>query len=759
MQQPVSRRDVYSPSLSARVGGRDVELVSASMDRSLPDPLAGGSLTAASGDLVAVEGADVAQTVATPWDPGTAWPPVPQSPVSVSMDTGAGPVSVLGNGRVVSASGGSSGREVSVEVSDAYQSLNRTISWDAVAGVMPSLQEGVFPRYVSMNTTSITDHILRECGWETTPLGVSHVMLDVPAQGSMWPRRGRVDTSNRMDGGGFSYWLSSDWGVAAADVDATYTLLGGGYTLAGRGGVELAAMTQTSSQSSSGGMFLDVQVGAALGASIRLSWTDSNVFVRLRNPTGGYFTAVSVPRSNGLAYATIKYISSTSVQVILRSGGASASEVVSVAAGLTSGEMRIARIWGQGRGGGFLVQAPSNLGALEGWEPSAVLYPRLSSRNALRVRPPVEGENCADLLAQQCEAEGATYWIDETGVLRWWDLARLEAQSSVAALTSDDDIAEAGFTWSHDLSQVKSRVSVKWREPLAEMSWRTSIELHRGNGQTVQPGDVLEDWINVPDDEVWIMPDLNLDRAGGAGASELNSGLMSHYGAVIAGEGDDVDSWAHLHGSFLMTVTRVNDRAFKTWIQWTGSKPATMKLPSETATSFLWQVRRNENMPIIRGKAKWTLQDALTYSAQNGPSTAPEHGIDAGWWIQDAEQAQYIADYAGARLTVPQPVLSSIALIPIPGLQLGDVVEVRDTHVTRLTIRGIVVEDSRGIDADMGMSHAVAIRPTYVTRNGVTWEQWGSVMDSRTWQTFGAGQAGKTWQDWGTAPLLGEDVI
>ena len=749
MQQPVSRRDVYAPFLSARVGGRDVELVSASMDRSLPDPLAGGSLTAASGDLVAVEGADVAQTVATPWDPGTAWPPGPQSPVSVSMDTGAGPVSVLGNGRVVSASGGTSGREVSVEVSDAYQSLNRTISWDGVADIMPSQQEGVNPRYVGMTSTAVTDTILRACGWFSTPPLTNYVMLSVPAQGSMWPERGYVDTSNRLDAGGYPYWLLANWGVAAADVDASYTLQGGGYTIAGRGGVELSAMTQTSGASQPGTMFLDVYAGSA---RVRLSWTDSDVFVRLRNPGGEYFTAVTVPRSNGLAYASIKYVSATSVLVTLRSGGAQAAQAVTVDAGLTSGAMTTARISGQGRGGGFMVAAPDTQGTLTGWAPNAVIYPRLSNRNALRVRPPVEGENCADLLAQQCEAEGATYWIDETGVLRWWDLARLEAQSSVATLTSDDDIAESGFTWSHDLSQVKSRVSVKWREPLAEMSWRTSIELHRGNGQTLQPGDVLEDWINVPDDEVWIMPDLNLDRAGGVGAEELNRGLMSHYGAVIAGEGDDVDSWAHLHGSLLMTVTRVNDRAFKTWIQWTGSKPATMKLPSEKATSFLWQVRRNENMPIIRGKAKWTLREALTYSAQNGPATAPEHEIDAGWWIQDEAQAKYTADYAGARLTVPQPVLSSIALIPIPGLQLGDVVEVRDERVTRLTIRGIVIEDSRSIDADMGMSHAVAIRPTYVTRNGVTWEEWASVASPKTWAQWSTSEGG-TWQQWGSNPL------
>ena len=106
MQQPISRRDVYAPSLSARIGGREVELVSVSMDRALPDPLAGGSLTAASGELVAVEGADVASTVATPWDPGSQWPPVPEASASLSMDTGSGPVQLLANGRVISAGGG-----------------------------------------------------------------------------------------------------------------------------------------------------------------------------------------------------------------------------------------------------------------------------------------------------------------------------------------------------------------------------------------------------------------------------------------------------------------------------------------------------------------------------------------------------------------------------------------------------------------------------------------------------------------------------
>src|SRR5699024_6167417 len=121
------------------------------VDRALPDPLAGGVLAAASASFSAVEGDDVTRTVATPWDPGTSWPPVPESPASVSMDAGAGPVSLMANGRVVSASGGTSGREVSVEVSDAYQTLDRPISWDGLADAMPALTEATTQRYVSLH--------------------------------------------------------------------------------------------------------------------------------------------------------------------------------------------------------------------------------------------------------------------------------------------------------------------------------------------------------------------------------------------------------------------------------------------------------------------------------------------------------------------------------------------------------------------------------------------------------------------------------
>lgn len=754
MQQPVSRRDVYSPSLSARIGGREVELVSASMDRALPDPLAGGSLTAASGELVAVEGADVASTVATPWDPGTQWPPVPETPASVRMDTGSGMVSLLTNGRVMSADGGSSGREVGVEVADQYQSLDRSISWDAVAAAMPSQDERGTSRYVSMLTSSIVDMILRHCGWFSTPPKMQWVVLSVPGQGTMWPEIGTVEKCLGTESGAFPSWPLSPWGVAVSGVDSDYWLGGPGHSVKERGRVELAAMT---AGSGGGSMRIEARSANNMGL-VRLSWTDGLGYLYVRGPGGTYVEAARVARTNGLLYATVEHVTDTLVSCTIRSGAASATASIAVDSRATTEPIRRATIAGNGAGGGFQIAHPAVPGTLTGWVPNAVINTRIASRNNLMVRRDEAGVNCADWLARMCEAEASTYWIDETGVLRWWDLARLESRAVAADLNSDDDIAEAGFTWSHSLSSVRSRASVKWQEPLREWSWTTSVDLYQGGGQTLQAGDVQEAWINVPDDEVWVMPDTSLLRVGTAGFEDFNRGIGSFYGGIISGTGDTVDQWAQLSGSLLMTVERVTDRAFKTWVQWTGTEPAVQRTPDEGPTSFLWRTRREFDLPIIRGKGKYVFTERLTYSAQNGPASAPEHAIDAGWLIQYPDQAQYVADYYGARATVPQPVLSSVALIPVPGLQLGDMVEVRDEHVTRLTVRGLVVEDSRSINADMDMQHAVAIRPLYVTRNGVTWQEWASVARPKTRAQWATNQ-NSTWASWGANPLLKENVI
>lgn len=760
MQQGITRREGYEPSLSATIGGREVDLASASVDRMLPDPVVGGTLTAASGELVAVEGPDVVSMVATPWDPGTVWPPVPETAASVRMDTGGGMVSLLTNGRVMSADGGSSGREVGVEVADQYQSLDKSISWDAVAGAMPPLQwDWDRRRYVSMNSVAVTDMILRHCGWYSTPPNLSWIALSVPGQGTMWPERGTVEWcgSRALSNlAGYPAWTNAPWGVGVSDFQGDYRLTGTQRTIKGQGRMELTAMVTVPSD------YSRMEVTNATGNGlVRLTWTSTQVRVEVRGGAGSFINTVALPITEGFVYATIRYYTDTEVDVFLHVGAETATARFTVDPLVTTTAGETARIISTGASAGFQVAYPTTSGALAGWVPNAQIRPRTSQRNFLDVLPSMEGGNCADLLAQQCEAEAATYWIDETGVLQWWDLARLEGRSSVATLTSDDDIAEPGFTWSHSLSSVKSRAAVKWRQPLREWKANHGVTLYQGSGKTMQAGDDnVEEWLNTPDDEVWIMPDLSVDRLGIVDMTDFNYGHGTASGAVVAGSGDDVDRWAdQITGTLTYSIERVTDRAFKTVTSWTGNVSVVMRTPSEGASSALWRVRRNIDLPLFRGKAKFMLTDQLTYSAQSGPATAPEHSVDADWWIQDPGQAQYTADYYGARVTIPQPVLSSVALIPIPGLQLGDMVEVRDEAVTRLTIRGLVVEDSKSINADMDLSHAVAIRPLWTSRNGVTFEEWGSVVRNSTYQQWGSRQAGDTYQEWGATPLRREDVI
>lgn len=756
VQQSPNRKDVYAPDMAAVVNGVTLDVSQVQVDRALPDPLAGGSLTAASASFTAVQGDDVVTTVSTPWDPSSQWPPVPESPASVSMDSGAGPVSLMANGRVVSASGGTSGREIDVEISDAYQTLDRPISWDAFSDAMPALTEATTQRYVSLRASAVTDMILRNCGWYATPPRVGFTALSVPAMGTMWPESGTCVSSTSTGGLGYPPMFTEPWGVGVGDVTAVYSRAAA-YSIKGRGRAELTAVA---GRLNGGTKHLLARTDGFRW--VRLSWTDSTASVWYTNAAGAAVVAVSMPRAAGsFLYATVEYVSDTSARIVLRVDGvASSSILVSPHSDVMTQHLTTFEISGDGVGGGFQVGFPSTSGSLASWTPNAVIYDRAGSFNALQVLPSVAGENCADLLNAQCEAQNATYWIDETGVLRWWDLAQLEARSTVATLTSDDDIAEGGFTWDHSLSSVKRSVTVNWRQPLIEGGWRTDVDLWQGSGQTLSLTDSnngSEDWIKAPDDEVWIMPDLSLSRVGDGSFDDFNYGWGSHYGAVTRTTAG-AEEWAQISGSYIVTVERVTDSSFKYVKTWTGSRQATERTPANAESAGMWGIRRGFDLPIIRGKKKYTLGDMVYEAAQKGPATAPDHVIDAGWWIQNETQAQKTADYAAARVTVPQPVLSSVALIPFPGLQLGDMVEVRDDAVTRLTIRGTVVEDSRDIDADMGMTHSVAIRPLYITRNGVTWQEWATAARPKSWSQWSNNQA-STWSTWGANPLLKETVI
>lgn len=746
MQQGLPEGEAFEPEVSVRLGSLDVDASRVDIDREMPDPLLQGGFTAAMGTVLATVGADAADHVPTPWDPSTVWPPVPEAFARIRTDMGDGSVQSL-TGRVSAVSGGTSGREVTVEVADRYQTLDRPISFRALGSRMPHPEPGEYTRYVGLNTLSITDMILRRCGWYATPPLLGHVTLSVPANGTMWPEVGNLETSGAyLSDNIFPIFWRVPWGLGVTQVDATYGMQPATHSVKSRGRMELAAMTNFISADRNW-TYLSAQ---AANGEFRLEWTPDSVRVLATNSAGNLFTAANIARSDGLAYAQIEYVTDSTVRVTLQSGSVSQTETVSVRSSIVTGPIATATIKGDHLGGGFQVAFPSQGGTLTGWSPT-VRMRRRDSSHLIDVWPPMQNVNCADLLREQCEAEAATFWIDEQGVLQWWHLDELDKQTNMATLTADDHMAEGGFSWSHELSAVKSGVSVEWKNVSVSVWSELMFDLWRGSGQSLDPGQTLEDFITVPDDEVWIVPDLDFFRTGTTGDSfgDYNRGVGSFYGGIVRSEG----AWAQSVANLAFTIERITDATFKYTLRWEAAVLGVeLKTPPAEASSALSMNRRSENLPILRGKSKYKTVDETYTAAQAGPSAAPELSIAGGWWIQRESQARAVADYVASRVTVPQPVLSAVDVVMWPGVQLGDVITIREDAVSHLTIRGLVVGDSRSMGD--GFSHSLAVRPIAVARDGVTWAEWGEFMQGSAWNSWGSSQAGKSWTQWGNDPLL-----
>src|SRR5699024_10023029 len=111
-------------------------------------------------------------------------------------------------------------------------------------------------------------------------------------------------------------------------------------------------------------------------------------------------------------------------------------------------------------------------------------------------------------------------------------------------------------------------------------------------------GERTEEIISAPSDEVWLLPDLDLDEIGVTGSlMDYNMSLGSWFGGVW----DDTTTWAA--GSHV-TIAGIGPGAYKvTTTTWSSGELRTLvqkSVPSGVA-SAVWQGRRNENLPILRG--------------------------------------------------------------------------------------------------------------------------------------------------------------
>ncbi|PWH05189.1 hypothetical protein DEO23_14000 [Brachybacterium endophyticum] len=757
MQRGLPSGHTLRGSVTTTLGGRTVDPSAVSIDREYADGLpGGGSFTAASGEVTYTPGADVVSQVSTPWAP-TPGVPSPEDTVSLSLNAGVGPVPVLPQGRVADASGALSSRDVTVGFTDLYRSLDQSISWDAMASRMVAEGDGGYWRNPGLFGVSVVDRIFRHCGWYATPYRIPGTIVSAPMQGSAWPEAGKLDRAERLSvPGAAPGWITSPWGMQARDATLTYTPIA--QRAISDNGLEITTMLPPDSGTAR-------IVCWFAGRRVQLVWSDVQVFVSVEQPVGSFANVVTLSRTAIgtdeaiTARVTRRAAGRVVVEIRTNRGTTSGTGETALTDGVMTSNLETVSVYGEGRIGAFQVSFPSVPFSIQGWRPSAVIHARAGIPNRLQVLPPAEGENCADMLEQLATAEYATYWIDETGVLQWWDLDRLAARGSVATLTTADHVT--AMKWSNSLASVYSRVVVKWKTTALSVSFKERIDLWQGNGETISPGDTLEDFITAPDNEVWLMPDLAFTRAGSVGYSfDFNHAIGSFFGGVVPGEGDTPDYWSSTAGVLGFTIQKITDAAFKTTTTWNGTATVVARTLDSEAESALWRIRRSFNLPILRGRMKYILNDAATTSTQSGPAGTQEMTVDVGRWIQYEDEAQNLADRLAGVVTTPSPELSDVSIVPAPGLQLGDKITISDPLISRLTYQGVIYADSRSISTSgsgLDMTHTIRFRPTAVSRNGgATWAEWASTVRPDTWKQWAADQGG-TWNQWGADPLGAED--
>lgn len=738
-----------NPSARVTVSGvtREVESLSFQADLSgaLPAPVVGGSgITAATGSIDWAEGAMASGTPHVPWRRSGGWPPAANSRVEVSLGFGDAMAQLI-SGKITNTSGNLSQMGESSDFEDDVANLSQIVTIEPLLDAMPSEKEGVYPRYISLNTSYIVDRVLRACGFHATPRRSSGSIMSAPLQGSMWPERGKLVSSVNIDTDlAYPRWLKTPWGVGVTGVNALYSP----QFYPGENGYldKPLEVTLCLPSDTSGTCYVAVLWQGQVG--VRLNITGTLVIGQVMNPAA---TTVCQASRTGARTVTLRVEKDgTNIRMEVRTNsGASASGVTPIPDGVWFRPVQEIRVYGTGLFGGVQVAFPSTAYSLLGQVPSAKIDVAPAGRNALVALPAIVRRPGMEVLKEIAAAECAEMWIDGDGVFQWVDRAVMVSRPSATTLTALDNIIDA--EWEDNAEIVRRDVSVYWKEPEVTRAWRPTITIFEGPGDTLQNNEPHRDTIQPGPDEVWVMVDTGVEKLWQADVSGFNKGVGSWTGGILI---NDTYSQEVTSGQLGVSVKETDPGVF-TVTHTPSGIPAGDELQlraTNNPASALWAPRLGANLPVIRCSGRAVLTDKTATSSIAGPPNAEPYTHDTGYWIQSLERAQELADYLGGAMASPMPLLKGLEIVPDPRIERGDVVWVEDPEGSRIRVKGIV--SSVSINASEGdISMRLSLRTLTAQIMGVTLGERDAVWSGEALSAFDAYWSNKTLSQYDADPL------
>lgn len=760
-----SSGDVTEVSGRLEINGVEVPASDLSVTRSipsnLPDQVAGvGGYTAASGSATVSPSAVISDKSPTPWGAGT---PQPLEPVTAHAVSGTNRVPVF-SGLVDSTKGSASEPDTDVTLVDISDRLSRTVSmWPLAAEMPPPTTDGsTNKRNIDLMTTYYVDRVLRDCEFYSTPPRLAYCVMSAPLQGSTWPEVGTLWTSNREGTIQNSpWWTEVPWGVAAKSFFADYRPNiaqwgGADGTLSSRA-MEISFCAGPM-QRNSGRIAVEWNDGAALAVSVtsarsviaqvRFSadgvpgeW--QSIVTATAGELGTDWRVASVrfaPRGDNTMGVSIK--ADTGVEV----GPRASSIPYSV---LTRTAENVNVRFTDNAIGGIQVAFPGRAHEATNHVPTAVLSAPTAFRS-LRGNPAIEATPAIDLLTEWSKAECAAMWIDEDGVFQWRNRNKFTTGPVAATVSSSSDLLD--LTWSHDAQGASRQAIVKYKDVAAQWSKRSRVVVWQGSGQTMEPGDSVEDFVSIPEGEAWVGIDVSPQLFQAETSKQaFNKGQGSWVG-FVGYDADGNESGNGKYVGYTYDVEWITEATLKVSQAWLGSVPSGVdhiKLQTRDGGTALKPQWQGMNLPVFRAQTKLMFADATRAANVGGPRNAPDLEHSTGWWVQSRTAANDLAFWLAQQTVKPRPIVEGVEIMPDPRLQLGDKIRVHDTHRTGLRITGVITEIKQSIAAG---DHSMSLRllVTEILADKPTLAEYDAVFSGATLSVRD--------ETWGTSTLAAFDA-
>lgn len=745
------------PTATVRIGGIPVEFDSVSLESALESAMpsqvavAGGAVVAATGSVSLLSGDAVTSSPGNPWGSG-----VPPQGTSVSVSAGyEGAEAQLFTGVSDGTSGAPSDPIVSAGLIDGVDRLDRPITIPPMLSTWPNLTDGSYVwRRVGLSPLWVTNEVLRHCGFYATPFHSGSVIFSAQMMGSAWPAVGSVTTAAAASNpDAAAAWRMTPWGIALANGVAQYVPDLGSAS----GKVEGTFQTVFN---------LNYRPAATASLTWTLMWGEDRDHLRVVvnsagdivaqvRGTGGYVQVVRMYRTQYMNSETfaIRWLTSGNV-TIYASNGANATGTGTIPTGALNAPMTRIDV--------DVPQTSHNIGGLQitystnpfqNFKRSATLTPPASefgefSIPSITAWPGAVSRNCAELLKEQAEAELAAMWIDEEGRFRWVNRNILANTAPVGSLTSMDSLLD--LPWEIPAKSIYSGVEIEGKSPtISRRGWPT-INLFQGTGTNLDNGDEDNQFIESPAEETWFMVEPPT-RIANANLNDVRQGRKTYIGGVVTTEGgaDRIASWEELPQAWSQLEPQ------KWLLKSTAHVASAQQVETRFTENSSYGKYSGTGLPVVRGKAIARWSDVTYKGAAIGPPNAALLTHDVGYWIQDPVEVQGIADWLASRVTVSQPIIRDVPIVPDPRIQKGDVFWLEDSHSYGVRLKVLVMGISLTVSAGppVAMDQSITCRVIEARRPWVTLDEHDAVWSGNTLNQHDSFWSGKTLNQHDADPL------